>query len=208
MLLARRLRKKLGSRLVLRDVSFQVQSGTCCAIVGRNGAGKSTLLRVIAGVLRADGGRVAWRDGEQSREVDGGELEGDDLRAMCGLAAPDAPVYRELSCGENLEFWSSVRGLNLDAKYLRSHLESWQLGARWNEPALALSSGLRARLGLAVATLGEPRLLLLDEPGANLDESGRELLRTLLGEQRRRGVALVASNEPREIELCEARVEL
>lgn len=202
MLLARRLRKKLGSRLVLRDVSFQVESGTACAIVGRNGAGKSTLLRVIAGVLRADSGRVAWR-GELE-----GEIEGDGMRALCGLAAPDAPVYRELSCGENLEFWSRVRGLGCDGKYLRAHLEAWQLGARWNEPALALSSGLRARLGLAVATLGEPRLLLLDEPGANLDEAGRELLRELLQEQRKRGVALVASNEPREIALCEARVEL
>ena len=202
MLLASRLRKKLGSRLVLRDVSFQVQSGSACAIVGRNGAGKSTLLRVIAGVLRADSGRVAWR-GEAE-----GEIEGDEMRALCGLAAPDAPVYRELSCGENLEFWARVRGLRCDNKYLRAHLEAWQLEARWNEPALALSSGLRARLGLAVATLGEPRILLLDEPGANLDEAGRELLRALLDKQRKRGVVLVASNEPREIELCEHRVEL
>lgn len=206
MLLARRLRKKLGSRLVLRDVSFQVASGTACAVVGRNGAGKSTLLRVIAGVLRADGGDVRWR-GELEDEARS-ELEGDELRELCGLAAPDAPLYRELSCGENLEFWSRVRGLSCDGKYLRAHLESWQLGARWNEPALALSSGLRARLGLAVATLGEPRLLLLDEPGANLDEAGRELLRALLEEQKRRGVVLVASNEPREIALCQDRVEL
>jgi heme exporter protein A len=202
MLLARRLRKKLGARLVLRDVSFQVESGVACAVVGRNGAGKSTLLRVISQVMRADSGRVAWRgDGSE-------EIEGDELRGLCGLAAPDAPLYRELSCGENLQFWARVRGLRCDEDFLRAHLKSWQLGARWGEPAMALSSGLRARLGLAVATLGEPKILLLDEPGANLDESGRELLRVLLDEQKGRGVVLVASNEPREIALCDQSIEL
>ncbi len=207
MLIARRLRKKLGVRLVLREVSFEVARGSSCAIVGCNGAGKSTLLRVLAGVLRADSGRIVWR-GEAGDEGGSEELEGDELRSGCGLFAPDAPLYRELSCGENLLFWAQVRGLGCEEKALRTHLERWQLGARWNEPALALSSGLRARLGLAVATLGEPKLLLLDEPGANLDEAGRELLRELLEEQKARGVVLVASNEPREVALCQSRIEL
>jgi len=211
MLIAHRLRKKLGARLVLRDVSFEVPGGSSCAVIGRNGAGKSTLLRVVAGVLRADSGRVAWQAEASGGQLEGeveGEVEGDELRQSCGLFAPDAPLYRELSCAENLEFWSRLRGLPCEEKRLRAHLDRWQLGARWNEPALALSSGLRARLGLAVATLGAPRLLLLDEPGANLDQSGRELLRGLLEEQVARGVVLVASNEPREIALCQARIEL
>jgi heme exporter protein A len=202
MLLVRGLRKKLGARLVLRDVSFELQSGVACAIVGRNGAGKSTLLRVLAGVLRPDAGRVAWREDAAPLQ------EGDGMREVCGLFAPDAPLYRELSCGENLEFWSRLRGLPADEATLRAHLDKWELGARWSEPALALSSGLRARLGLAVATLGEPKVLLLDEPGANLDDAGRALLDELLREQRARGVALVASNEAREIERCDARVQL
>jgi heme exporter protein A len=213
MLVARGVRKKFGARAVLRGAQFKVPHGQVCAIAGRNGAGKSTLLRVVAGVLRADEGSVRWQ-----HESGGDELGSETWRLKCGLCAPDAPLYRELSCGENLLFWSQARGESRSAgeksseksseKYLRAHLERWELGSRWGDPAGSLSSGLRARLGLAVATLHAPEILLLDEPGANLDEDGRALLRRALEEQRERGVVLLASNDPRELALCDESVAL
>lgn len=198
-LCAEKLAKRYGMRAVFRDVSFTLASGRAAAIVGSNGAGKSTLLRLVAELLRPSLGGVWWRNARGEKEECG---------ALCGLAAPDAPLYRELTALENLEFVARVRGLKLDASALQSHLENFALGKRGADLAGDLSSGLRARLGLAVATLHTPPILLLDEPGANLDDAGRELLARVLAEQRARGVALVATNDAREAALCDENIAL
>ena len=199
MLLARKLGKRYGGRIVFRDLEFAVEPGTVAAVVGANGAGKSTLLKIIAGLARPSVGAVAWINGA-------GETS--NLKWQCGLAAPDAPVYRDLTVGENLEFFAGARGGRHDPGALRAHLKSFALDAREADLAADLSSGLRARLQLAVATLHAPLILLLDEPSANLDAAGRVLLQRVLQEQRARGVALVATNDPRDVELCDMSITL
>lgn len=191
--------KRFGTRVVMRDVSFEVARGEVVAIVGRNGAGKSTLLRLIAGLTQPTIGSIAW--------IENGVENRDNLGWRCGLCAPDAPLYRELTVGENLEFWAQMRG-EVTRESLQLFLERFQLRARWNDLAGELSSGLRARLQLAVATWHGPSILLLDEPGANLDEAGRALLRVIISEQRARGITLLATNDAREAELADRRVEL
>ncbi|MDF2440681.1 MAG: heme exporter protein [Abditibacteriota bacterium] len=191
--------KRFGTRVVMRDVSFEVKSGEVVAVVGRNGAGKSTLLRLVAGLTRPTVGSIRW--------LEEGTQHSDNLGWRCGLCAPDAPLYRELTVGENLEFWAQMRGA-VSREELQAFLERFQLRTRWNDLAGELSSGLRARLQLAVATWHRPSVLLLDEPGANLDEAGRTLLREIVDEQRVRGVTLLATNDAREAELADRRVEL
>ena len=195
---ARGLAKRFGARRVFGPLDFEVASGKVIAVIGRNGAGKSTLLKIVAGLERASRGEIVWRD--QKSE--------DQQRLLCGLAAPDAPHPRELSVLENLDFVSSVRGLKLGKDDLLSHLESCGLHGREHDLAGELSSGLRTRLSLSIATLHAPPILLLDEPGANLDESGRALLHRVLEVQRTRGIALVATNDAREADLCDVRIEL
>ena len=190
MLTARRLFKRYESRLVLRDLSFEIAPGTCVAVLGPNGAGKSTLLRLVAGLIAPSRGEVLWN--EQS------------TRGLCALAAPDAPVYRELSCLENLKFFSG----GADDDSLRAHLAGWNLDKRADDLAGELSSGLRARLGLAVASWFEHPILLLDEPSANLDEAGRALVETLIGAQRARGVTLLATNDARDLTWCDGEVRV
>ena len=178
-------------------LDFDVESGSVVAVVGRNGAGKSTLLKIVAGLERASRGEVKWCDDTDS-----------ELRTLCGLSAPDAPWPRELTALENLEFVARVRNLDEDTKSLMSHLESFGLRGRDNSLSGDLSSGLRTRLSLALATLHAPPILLLDEPSANLDESGRELVVRVLEVQRKRGVTLLATNDEREAAWCDARIEL
>lgn len=195
MLTGRKVSKRFGARLVFRDVDFEVASGSVTAVLGSNGAGKSTLLRIIAGLMRPTRGEVLWSG-------DTGVLQWN-----CGLAAPDAPVYRELTVAENVEFFAAPREkMNADA--VAAHLENFGLRARANDTARDLSSGLRARLQLAVATLHAPPILLLDEPSANLDEAGRDILRSTLEAQRAHGLALVATNDTRDLELCDGRIQL
>jgi heme exporter protein A len=194
------LGKRYGARAVFRRLDFEVHSGTVAAIVGANGAGKSTLLRMICGLVRPTVGHVEWRDNNCTATQPAA------LSEVCGLAAPDAPLYRELTAMENLEFFARARGLSADAHRLGEHLAQFGLGSRADDLAGDLSSGLRARLGLAVATLHEPPVLLLDEPAANLDEAGRDILRRVLDAQRTRGIALVATNDAREAATYEERI--
>ena len=190
MLSARGVFKRYESRLVLRDLSFRVAPGACVAVVGANGAGKSTLLRIVAGLLAPSRGEIVWNE--------------KPTRGLCALAAPDAPVYRELSCLENLQFFSG----GADTLALKSHLARWNLDKRADDLAGELSSGLRARLGLAVASWFESPILLLDEPSANLDEGGRALVENLIQAQRARGVTLLATNDSRDLAWCDGRVDV
>lgn len=196
MLTGRKLTKRYGARLVFRDISFDVAPGSVAAVLGSNGAGKSTLLRIVAGLTRASSGEVVW-----------GSNDAAELQWNCGVAAPDAPVYRELTVTENIEFFAAPR-CNMSPAAITAHIERFGLRARAKDAARDLSSGLRARLQLAVATLHTPPVLLLDEPSANLDEAGRDILRSILEAQRGHGLALVATNDTRDLELCDARIML
>lgn len=189
MLTVTKLSKHYGPRAVFRDVNFEVPFGAVAAITGSNGAGKSTLLRILAGLLRAASGEITWNAETMRR----------------GLFAPDAPVYRELTVQENLEFFARALG---GAPSLSAHLAHFELGPRAHDFAGDLSSGWRARLQLAVATLGQPQILLLDEASAHLDGNGLDLLHGVLDTQRKRGIALVATNDPREAARCDFQITL
>jgi heme exporter protein A len=199
MLFAHNLGKRYGVRTVFRGVEFALEAGTVAAVIGSNGAGKSTLLKVVAGLTPASAGLISWGDDSNSA----GSLKG-----KCGLSAPDAPLYRELTAVENLEFFAGAKSAVWSTDNLLAHLDRFQLRARHDDLTGDLSSGLRARLQLAVAVLHNPPVLLLDEPSANLDEAGRAIFRDVLEAQRARGVALVATNDARDVELCDTRIEL
>ncbi len=206
-LLARDLSKRFGARAVLRDLNFSISCGAVVAVVGRNGAGKSTLLKIVAGLERASRGEIFWQD------ENGEDWQSPDLRGLCGLSAPDAPHPRELSVLENLQFaaqvrHSSTRQSSNRNEELLAHLELFGIENRAHDLTGELSSGLRARLSLAIATWHRPPILLLDEPSANMDEAGREIAHRILQEQRARGIALVATNDEREAAWCDARLEL
>ncbi|HEX8552669.1 MAG TPA: ABC transporter ATP-binding protein [Abditibacteriaceae bacterium] len=180
--------KRFGARTVLRGLNFRIERGEAVAVRGENGAGKSTLLKIIAGLVVPTTGKVTC------------ELDG-TARDWCGLGAPDAPLPRELTCRENLEFLATLRGLPPES--VDAQLEKFGLRLRRFDLAGELSSGLRTRLQLAAATLHSPQVLLLDEPSANLDASGRAMLEEMLVEQRTRGIVLLATNDEREAALCD-----
>ncbi len=165
-----------GRRELFAGVSVEVAPGQCLVVSGANGSGKSTLLKIIAGLLRPESGRV---------EFDGPR----------GYAAPDVQLYGELTGSENLVFFARLRGLPLtDAATLLK-----QVGlpaARGRDFVSAYSSGMRQRLKLAVSLLGDPPLLIWDEPTATLDSAGRSLTEALLLESLAAGrIAVVATND-------------
>ncbi len=168
-----------GRRELFASVSVEAAPGRCLVVSGANGTGKSTLLKIIAGLLRPDAGCV---------EFDGPR----------GYAAPDVQLYGELTGSENLTFFARLRGIS-SGNSLELLKQVGLPGARGRDLVSAYSSGMRQRLKLAVSLLGDPRLLIWDEPTATLDSAGRGRVDALLSESRAAGrIAVVATNDPDE----------
>ncbi len=152
MLRAKDLNKRFGKRTVLRDQSLEVMSGEAVAIVGENGAGKSTLLRIMAGVLAPDSGRV-------------------HMAGRLGYCPQQPGVLDLLTVDDHLALFGAGLGLSpTDAlPEGRSILRSLGYRPEPDRPAKFLSGGNRQKLNLALALLGDPEVLLLDEPYQGFD---------------------------------------
>ena len=170
----RGLCRDYGERAVLRDVSLELAPGQTLAVVGPNGAGKSTLLRILATLLRPSSGEV---------EVLGAELPryAYKARGRIGYLGHQPLLYRELSVRENLEFNARLHGIERPRRRISDLLEASGLSRRGNELARNLSAGMLQRAAICRALLGDPELLLLDEPASHLDAAGAEIASTLLG---------------------------
>jgi ABC-2 type transport system ATP-binding protein len=177
------LRVVRGGRLVLDDVTFEVQRGTVAGLLGPSGCGKSTLMRSLVGVQVVAGGEV---------QVLGNPAGSPPLRHRVGYVTQAPSVYADLTVRENLRYFAAVLGAPrsdvdrvVDEVGLDSHADA-VVGQ--------LSGGQEARVSLAAALLGEPELLVLDEPTVGLDPVLRLDLWQLFRDLADRGATLVVSS--------------
>jgi len=197
----RRVGKVFNDRPVLRGISASVCSPGAWTILGPNGSGKSTLLRIIAGLLTPTDGEVLYlRNGER--------LNAQQRRQAVGMVAPDIALYRPLTALENLRFLARARGMHLRSPQLLELLEQVQLRQRAHDPVATFSTGMVQRLKLLTALVHRPPVLLLDEPGSNLDEAGMEFIRLIVREQAKHGIVIVATNDTREMDYGEPLIRL
>lgn len=193
--------RRFGERKVLTGINATVDSGGVLVVAGPNGSGKSTLLRIIAGLLPASVGTVQIT-------ANGTVVDSSHRNRMLGYVAPDLMLYRELTGTENLRFFARLRGMELARPELAELLEKVGLKGRGRDLVGSYSSGMRQRLKYAFALMHAPRLLLLDEPTANLDSDGAAIAETIVRDQRRRGITVVATNDARETAWGDSVVQL
>lgn len=179
--------KSFGRIQAVRDLSLEVQPGEMVGFLGPNGAGKSTTLYMLAGLVRPSCGRI--------------ELLGYDLRRAFKQAVArvgfliEAPAFHGYLSGyRNLELIARLRP-GATRKQIDEVLEAVGLHARRHDKAGTYSQGMKQRLGLAAALLGEPRLLVLDEPTSSLDPEGtRDILSLLRDRAGRQGWTVLLSS--------------
>jgi heme exporter protein A len=199
---ASKLTHRYGRRATgVCDLDFEFASPGAVAVTGPNGCGKSTLLRIVAGLLRPS-------SGTSTVQVGGRDHGPADRRPVLGLASPELSFYEEFTAEENLVFAAEARGLGSPVRAAAAALDRVGLGTRSADRVASFSSGMKQRLRLAFALLHEPAILLLDEPGSHLDESGREVVRDVVARHAARGLVLLATNDPEEIQLVERHLEL
>ena len=186
-----------GDRHVLQGVSTQVRPGELLHVSGPNGTGKTTLLRVVSGLLRPEQGSVTW--GGQSIVS-----HRTDYQAALAYAAHEPALKGDLTALENLRFSVGLKRRSSAAE-LRGALERTGVTACADLPARVLSAGQRRRVSLARVIAMQASVWLLDEPYANLDAAGSELVSGLLqAHVAAGGLALVVAH--RELTLaCKVR---
>jgi heme exporter protein A len=164
--------RHFGERTALRDLTAAVPDGGTLAILGRNGAGKSTLLRILATLLRAHEGRVTVFVHELPKAAYA-------VRQDIGYLAHEPLLYTDLTARENLTYHARLRGIDTDR--IEEVLEAVEMQKRADDPVRLLSRGMVQRIAVCRAILHRPRLLLLDEPRANLDPAASELMEPVIG---------------------------
>jgi ABC-2 type transport system ATP-binding protein len=162
---ARGLRVLRGGRLVLDDVSLEVPRGSITGLLGPSGCGKTTLMRAIVGVQVVAGGAV---------EVLGRPAGSPELRRRVAYVTQAPSVYGDLTVRENVRYFARVLGA--DAARVDGAIAAVGLEAAADQPVGRMSGGQRTRASLAAALVGEPELLVLDEPTVGLDPVLREEL--------------------------------
>ena len=166
----RHVSKRFGDRDVLRDVSFQVESGEALCILGRSGVGKSVTLKLMVGLLKPDKGDVCI---ESENIVPFGEDELTRVRRKMGFLFQSAALFDSFSVGNNLALplqrLEKNRSANEIGRRVDQALQQVGLGSDKNKMPGELSGGMRKRAGLARAMVLNPQILLVDEPSSGLD---------------------------------------
>ena len=170
------LSKSFGERVALRDVTLDVRAGELLAVLGPNGAGKTTLLSILAGITRPDSGRITTSNGD------------------VGWVPQQAGVYRRLTVEENLRLFSHMEGVTDVEGTVDRMLDQTGLTERRHDPVSSLSGGNQQRINIAIGLLGDPPVLLLDEPTHGLDPLQVVAFRDLVRELRPNRAILLSSH--------------
>jgi ABC-type multidrug transport system ATPase subunit len=192
------LGKRYLNEWVISGLDHTFESGRSYAVIGPNGAGKSTLLQLITGHLIPSRGTVSYEGPE-------GILEQEDWFTQIAFSAPYMEVIEEFTFNEMVSFHVQFKTLEVSAAELavRVGLED----AR-DKQVRHYSSGMKQRLRLGLALFSKAPVILLDEPGTNLDEKGREWYRETVTKQLGGKTLIVASNVREEYDFCEHTLSL
>ncbi|MFK7927206.1 MAG: ABC transporter ATP-binding protein [Myxococcota bacterium] len=158
------LTRYYGSFPALRDVSFDVKEGEIIGLLGLNGAGKSTALQILAGVLAPSSGRVQLNGRDVTDNAD-------ELKASIGFLPEEPPLYRDMRVGDFLVYCAQLKGMSGSVARGRLPVLLHQTGLSEREKQVigTLSHGYKKRVGIAMAVIHNPKLVILDEPISGLD---------------------------------------
>jgi len=167
-LVVKDLHKSFNEHKAVDGVSFSIKKGEIFGLLGPNGAGKTTTIRMLSTVLESDSGEITVGGHSVRREADA-------VRSVIGVCPQDLALYEDLSAIDNMVFFGRMAGLN--GKEAReqamTHLKLMGLQDRAKGKVAKFSGGMKRRINLAIALMGNPELLFLDEPTVGIDPQSR-----------------------------------
>ena len=190
------LSKSFGRRLIFKDINFTWQENGIYGISGPNGSGKSTLVKIIAGLIAASAGKINHKNS-------GGEIIAEKLHNHIGFVSPYLVLYEEFSAWENLTIFSKIRSVPFNKEKVNYYLSQFLLENRKDDLVKTYSSGMKQRLKFVFALMHSPDVLIFDEPTSNLDEEGKKVVYSIVREEGKNRIIIIASNETKDLEICE-----
>lgn len=180
------LKKVFGKQVVLRDINFTVKAGEIVGLIGPSGAGKSTVIKTMLGMKKADGG---------SALVLNTTMPNRQILGKIGYMAQSDALYEDLTARENLQFFGRMKSLTRDKlKQEIDHVSQVvNLTNDLDKFVSGFSGGMKRRLSLAIALLGNPELLILDEPTVGVDPALRRQIWQELGQIRDQGRSVMVT---------------
>ncbi len=197
MLEVRDVVKSFDEKVVVNHTSFEVRAGEIFALLGPNGAGKTTLIRMITDILKPDSGEIL---------LEGQAVRGDSRRGI-GYLPEERGLYKRLRVIDMLLYYGQLKGLSAHAARAAglALLERMELGEWAGKEVQALSKGMQQKVQFCTVLIGEPRLLILDEPFTGLDPINTQLFEQMLAERRAAGcTVLLSTHQMNKVEeLCD-----
>lgn len=199
MLEVSKLMRKYGRFTAVKDASFTIQSGEIVGLLGHNGAGKTTILKMLSGFLEPHQGHI--------------KLDGIDVvnspkttQQMMGYLPENLPVYPEMNVSDYLDYAASLKGIIQHERYeaIRRVIKATDIQDKLFTPIATLSRGYKQRVGVAQALLGQPKLLILDEPTNGLDPTQTAQMRQLIRDVAQHATVILSTHIMQEVEaLCD-----
>jgi ABC-2 type transport system ATP-binding protein len=181
---AKGIYKQFHNRGVVKGIDVEIKQGEILALIGTNGAGKSTTMAMLSGILPPDTGTITrWRE---------------DYKAHIGVQLQSTPFFEGYTAEENLRFFAALYNVEMDKEQIRQKLEECNLQEARRTLASRLSGGQQKRLAIAVTTLHNPDLIVLDEPVAGLDPRARHEIRNMIVKLAETGVTVLFSSHDME----------
>lgn len=194
---------QFGSKTALNNVGIVLEPGSLIGLIGANGAGKSTLMKLMATLLKPTQGDVL---------LDGQSIvsKPNTMRSVLGYLPQSVPIYPNLSATEYLLYLAAAIGIRkADAKkQITQLLYQFHLEDTGKRPLAAYSGGMRQRVGLCAALLGNPQIIIVDEPTAGLDPQERVSLRNTLSELSRGRIVVLSTHIVSDIEAAAGKILL
>lgn len=176
--------RRFGKISVLQGASLHIQPGEIFGLLGANGAGKSTLLAILATTMRPSNGKIIVKGLDLNKQKK-------QIRNIIGYVPQDIALWEELTVKENLRLWSKFLNRTIPEERLIKACEDFTLTNKWNEKVKNLSGGMKRKLNIAVATLHDPDILLMDEPTVGIDLQSKLEINQYMKNLANQGITIV-----------------
>lgn len=190
-----------GQKQVLKNLNFDLNSGGLIGLIGPNSAGKSTLLKVLSTILKADNGSIFLNGTDITRKPK-------VMRQVLGYMPQKVPFYPHLSAMEYLQYVAALKGLPAKAskEQIKSLLVKFHLGKVGRQKLGNFSGGMLQRVGISATLLGDPKVIIVDEPTAGLDPMERVIIRNVLSELASTRIVLLSTHIISDIEAVASKL--
>ncbi len=175
-------RMDFGKKTIIRDLNFEVKKGEIFGLLGSNGSGKTTTLRALLGFYVPTGGELL---------VDGKKYDPEDTSVTIGYLPEERGLYRKETVIDTMVYFGELRGLENPRDWSMKYLKRVGLEDKFNEKIEKLSGGQQQKVQLGITIMGNPKLLILDEPTKGFDPINRRLLMDIIDELHEKGTAVI-----------------